>query len=166
MTDREKLEKIKSLADKMYTSMQYLTSDTMPIRKAMDDYKRFIVHEYHNEEPVSDDLEEAVNAYIGYAPEVDESSSTYGKRQAFKAGAKWQRQRDEHLIWQISTANYEKGIEEGKQQMIKDAVDGVITFDYYKDDKVYGCVAHDSFCLEDRGLRDCDKVKIIVVKEG
>ena len=30
-------------------------------------------------EPVSEDLEEAVNAYIGYAPEVDESSSTYGK---------------------------------------------------------------------------------------
>jgi hypothetical protein len=45
-------------------------------------------------EPVSEDLEEAVNAYIGYAPEVDESSSVYGKRQAFKAGAKWQK---EHL---------------------------------------------------------------------
>jgi hypothetical protein len=42
------------------------------------------------EEPVSEELEEAVNAYIGYAPEVDESSSTYGKRQAFKAGAQWQ----------------------------------------------------------------------------
>lgn len=55
MTDREKLEKIKSLADKMYTSMQNLTSDTTPIRKAMDEYKRFIVHEYHNEEPVSED---------------------------------------------------------------------------------------------------------------
>lgn len=40
-------------------------------------------------EPVSEDLEEAVNAYIGYAPEVDESSSTYGKRQAFKDCAKW-----------------------------------------------------------------------------
>ena len=39
---------------------------------------------------VSEDLEEAVNAYIGYAPEVDESSSVYGKRQAFKAGAEWQ----------------------------------------------------------------------------
>ena len=44
------------------------------------------------EEPVSEDLEEAVNAYIGYAPEVDESSSTYGKRQAFKAGANWKEQ--------------------------------------------------------------------------
>ena len=43
-------------------------------------------------EPVSEELEEAVNAYIGYAPEVDESSSTYGKRQAFKAGANWQKE--------------------------------------------------------------------------
>ena len=48
---------------------------------------------YNNliEEPVSEDLEEAVNAYIGYAPEVDECSSVYGKRKAFKAGANWQR---------------------------------------------------------------------------
>ena len=43
-------------------------------------------------EPVSEELEEAVNAYIGYVPEVDESSSTYGKRQAFKAGANWKEQ--------------------------------------------------------------------------
>jgi hypothetical protein len=59
-----------------------------------------------SEEPVSEDLEHAVNAYIGYAPEVDESSSTYGKRQAFKAGANWQ-----------------------KQQMIAKAVDGVVKID-------------------------------------
>ena len=44
------------------------------------------------EEPVSEELEEAVNAYIGYAPEVDESSSVYGKRQAFKSGTKWQKE--------------------------------------------------------------------------
>ena len=44
------------------------------------------------EEPTSNDLEEAVNAYIGYAPEVDECSSVYGERQAFKAGANWQKE--------------------------------------------------------------------------
>ncbi len=42
------------------------------------------------EEHVNEKLEEAVNTYIGFAPEVDECSSVYGKRQAFKAGAKWQ----------------------------------------------------------------------------
>ena len=56
-------------------------------------------------------------------------------------------------------------LSEYEQQIMKDSMDGVITFDYYKDDKTYGCVAHDSFCLEDRGLRDCDNVKIIVTKK-
>ena len=49
-----------------------------------------ILAQMRGEEPVSEELEDAVNAYIGYAPEVDESSSVYGKRQAIKAGAKWQ----------------------------------------------------------------------------
>lgn len=46
-------------------------------------------HCHFEEEPVSEGLEEAINAYIGYAPEVDECSSVYGKRQAFKAGVEW-----------------------------------------------------------------------------
>lgn len=60
----------------------------------------------------------------------------------------------------------EYGIEYGKQQMMAKAVKGDITFDYYgDDDKTYGCIAHDSFCLEDFGLEDRDKVKVIVIKE-
>lgn len=55
-------------------------------------WKEELLELAQGKEPVSEDLEEAVNAYIGYAPEVDESSSTYGKRQAFKAGANWQKQ--------------------------------------------------------------------------
>lgn len=52
MTDKEKLEKIKRLADDMYYKMAYLTSDTRPIRKAMEDYHSFIVHEYNKDEQV------------------------------------------------------------------------------------------------------------------
>ena len=44
-------------------------------------------------------------------------------------------------------------------------LDGVITFDYYEGDKAYGCVAHDSFCLEDLGLKDRDEVKILIFKK-
>lgn len=52
------------------------------------------------------------------------------------------------------------------QQMMKNAKDGVITFDYYGDnDKIYGCIAHDSFSLEELGLKDGDKVKLIIIKE-
>jgi len=95
------------------------------------------------QEPVSEDLEEAVNDYIGFAPEVDECLSVHCERKAFESGAEWQ-----------------------KEQMMAKAIDGVVTFDYYgDDDKTYGCVAHDSFCLEDFGLKDRDKVKVIVIKE-
>ena len=66
-----------------------------PVSKEIGDYDHKAVmeslHPKLKEEPVSEDLEEAVNAYIGYAPEIDESSSVYGKRQAFKAGAEWQK---------------------------------------------------------------------------
>ena len=44
-------------------------------------------------------------------------------------------------------------------------LDGVITFDYYERDKAYGCVAHDSFCYEDLGLKDRDEVKILILKK-
>ena len=54
MTDKEKLEKIKALADKMYSRMAYLTSDTRPIRQAMYEYHQFIVNEFHKEEHVSE----------------------------------------------------------------------------------------------------------------
>lgn len=59
------------------------------------------------------------------------------------------------------------GMERMKQQMMAKAIDGDITFDYYSDDdKTYGCIAHDSFCLEDFGLKDRDKVKVIIIKEN
>jgi hypothetical protein len=53
MTDKEKLIKIKSLADKMYDAAFNLTTDASLLRKAMDDYHQFIIYEYHKEEPVS-----------------------------------------------------------------------------------------------------------------
>jgi hypothetical protein len=75
MTDKEKLEKIKALADKMYSRMSYLTSDTRPIRQAMDEYHQFIINEYHKEEPVSEDLEEVA---LLYYPKMSRISEPHG----------------------------------------------------------------------------------------
>lgn len=44
----EKLKKLKSLADNMYYHMQNLSTDLTPLRKAMEDYHNFIIHEYHD----------------------------------------------------------------------------------------------------------------------
>lgn len=45
MTQEEKLTKLKQLADAMYYSMQNLTTDTTRIRKAMQDYRQFVIYE-------------------------------------------------------------------------------------------------------------------------
>lgn len=72
----------------LYKAFGQVKDFTLGVRIA----KRFYDMGKKSREPVSEDLKEAVNAYIGYAPEVDECSSTYGKRQAFKAGAQWQKE--------------------------------------------------------------------------
>ena len=88
-------------------------------------------------EPVSEDLEEAVNAYIGYAPEVDESSSTYGKRKAFKAGAKWQ-----------------------KEQLMAKAVDVTIAIPYQNGDGGYTQLVDSK-----EGLPFGENLKVLVIKK-
>ena len=97
-------------------------------------WKEELLELAQGKEPVSEDLEHAVNAYIGYAPEVDESSSTYGKRQAFKAGANWQ-----------------------KQQIMKDAVSAKITEVYYPTDS---CLEVEVTLPKNR-FEDGDKILII-----
>lgn len=84
MTDKEKLEKIKQLADTMYNKMQNLTIDASGIRKAMEDYHQFIIYQYYKEEPVNNDLEEAANDYAHDLLHDDVFET-------FIAGAKWQK---------------------------------------------------------------------------
>ena len=55
LIDKEKLEKLKKLADAMYYAAQQLTTDASRLHKAMDEYHKFIIHEWR-EEPVSEDL--------------------------------------------------------------------------------------------------------------
>lgn len=57
MTDKEKLKKIKKLADAMYYAAQQLTTDASRLHKAMDEYHQFIIHEC-KEEPKTDWLQE------------------------------------------------------------------------------------------------------------
>lgn len=54
MTQQEKLTKLEQLADAMYYSMQNLTTDTTRIRKAMQDYRHFVIYEL-NENRIKED---------------------------------------------------------------------------------------------------------------
>ena len=53
MTDKEKLIKIKKLADAMYYGAFNMTTDASLLKKAMKEYRQFTIHEYCKEEPVS-----------------------------------------------------------------------------------------------------------------
>lgn len=90
----------------------------------------------------SEDLEEAVNTYIGYPPEVDECSSVYGKRQAFKAGAKWQ-----------------------KEQMMKSVLASQEMTCIQVAHRLIGG-SWNLACPTDKiGLKSNDKVKVIIIKD-
>jgi len=96
LTDKEKLEKLKKLADAMYYAAQHLTTDASRLHKAMEEYHQFIINEYHKEESVSD-LEEAATSFARKDSEgISNPANFYytvaDKARIFKAGANWKEQ--------------------------------------------------------------------------
>lgn len=45
MNTNEKFEKLKKLADNMYVAAQYLSTDALQLKKAMNEYHHFVVYE-------------------------------------------------------------------------------------------------------------------------
>ena len=88
MTNKEKLKKIKELADAMYTKMQNLTTDTSGIRKAMEEYRQFIINEYDKKDLVDEYLGTYVDELSKQFPEVSFAKLS---RIAVRV-AKWQKE--------------------------------------------------------------------------
>ena len=84
MTDKEKLIKIK----KLYTKMQNLTTDTSGIRKAMEEYRQFVIQEYYKKDLVNEDLGTYVDELSKQFPEVSFAKLS---RIAVRV-AKWQKE--------------------------------------------------------------------------
>ena len=143
------------------------------------------------EEPVSEDLEEAGR---NYADNEEYGDDVYlAIKAAFKAGAKWQSKKEQDIIetaedhaflaganWQkeqemqdrLKSDNtvfqkiYEKGKADMKEQMLKDAVDADAIFDYYDNqNRLYVSILATDVLTEKYGIKDKDKIKIIIVKE-
>lgn len=171
MTDKEKLLKLRKLADAMYYAAQYLTTDASMLHKAMDEFHQFIINEYHKteptipdivdehfyemlgEEPVSDELKEASKEWL--QPQLDKSYANYGEGKmmelthfdgyamldAIEYGAKWQKQQ------MMSKAIVRKvKVDAGGYPYI----DTTELYDYNKDIPL---------------AKEGDKVKVIVIKE-
>ena len=137
MTDKEKLEKLKKLADAMYYAAHHLFDDASMLHKAMEEYHKFIINEYHKEEPVSEiDFEQELYKYFGQVKDF-----TLGMR--------------------IAKRFYEIG----RNYLMKDAIDTVVKVDaggYPYVDRTIELYDYDKdIPLAKKG----DKVKIVVIKE-
>lgn len=137
MTDKEKLEKLKKLADAMYYAAHHLFDDASMLHKAMEEYHKFIINEYHKEEPVSEiDFEQELYKYFGQVKDF-----TLGMR--------------------IAKRFYEIG----RNYLMKDAIDTIVKVDaggYPYVDRTIELYDYDKdIPLAKKG----DKVKIVVIKE-
>ena len=182
MTNNEKIEKLKKLADAMYYAAQQLTTDASRLHKAMDEYHKFIIHEC-KEEPASEDLGEYINELSKQFPEVSFAKLS---RIAVRV-AKWQEEKfeknrlkhcdsitneqaeleqgfiDQHLDKHQRMPTFLDAIEYGmrvqKEQMMAKAVDGEVTYGKSLAIPSLGWV------LDKEGLDYGDKVKLIIIKE-
>lgn len=110
------------------------------------------------QEPVSDDLEEAAEKYA-----EDEMMAGLAER-AFKAGAEWMKKQ---IPMPEDTVIFQKGVEEGKRLMMEDAVEGTVIElgETYKDLSLSVNAKELNQVLQPLGVGDGNKVKIIIVKE-
>jgi len=97
------------------------------------------------QEPVSDELDKAAREDAKVVRSDDtEVGYNLDRYSGFISGAEWR-----------------------LAQMMKKAVDGHATFEFYGiEGKAYGTIAHYPICLDDLGLKDTDKCKMIIIKEG
>ena len=132
----EKLKYIKKLADAMYYAAQYLTTDASRLHKAMDEYHQFIINEYHKEEPVSEELEEAAKNHAVERYRVTRDMVLAEKcKWSFQTGAKWK-----------------------EKQMMSKAVDAHVNY-------AWSGLSFGGFDWSKTGLDIGDKCKLIIIKE-
>ena len=120
MTDKEKLDRIKKLADAMYTTAQYLSTDASRLRKAMDEYHRFIITEYNKQEPASEDLELFRTEYVD--KEIERIYPNLSPHLPRKQKLRLNVFNGEDLEIAI-----DKATQWQKEQMMKDAIEGEVT---------------------------------------
>jgi len=159
MTDNEKLKDIRKLADAMYYAAQYLTTDASRLHKAMDEYHKFIIHEWR-EEPVSEDLGEYINELSKQFPEVSFAKLS---RIAVRV-AKWQKEQDQSTIELAEDHAMLAGMEKMKEQMMKNATEATVhieagNYPYIPQMELY------DYDKDVPLAKEGDKYKVILIKE-
>lgn len=132
---------------------------------------------------ISKDLEKAAEEFSFISEGVDLKGVAYkdydlGKLDGFKAGAEWQKEQDNNFerfkdytdkaLISLEEAR-EQGRQEMKEQMLKDAVEGYVTFNYDAQKEGLPCatvIANEKPLefYESRGFKLGDKIKLIIIK--
>ena len=120
MTDKEKLIKIKSLADKMYNAAFNLTTDASLLRKAMEEYHQFIIYKYHKEETVSEELIIELKSIVNIM-ELAHQGIPVIKIACHIAN--WQKEKDQETIELAEDHAMLAGMEKMKEEMMAKAVE-------------------------------------------
>ena len=155
-----------------------------PFPICVDEYKDFARHFYElgrqsKEQPVCEELEDAVTNYI--APIENEDGlkvinfSGQDIKDAFVAGANWQREQNDKETAELLTIAHLQGADQMREQMMKEAVEGEVCGRVYDHINIRFA---DGICkfLEPKNISHIpadvskykvgDKVRIIIVKEN
>ena len=111
--------------------------------------------------PVSEELEEAAKNYALNNTPWDDCKDEI--QESFKAGAKWQREQDQSTIELAEDHAMLAGMEKMKEEMIAKAIDGYVIEDIEEGNGDFLLSA--DYLPKSIGLKDQQKVKVIVIKE-
>lgn len=105
-------------------------------------------------------LEQAAEEWVKGYFDNSTSAATRAGAFGFIAGAEWQYQKDRGKFAQIKAKTWCEGFDACKEQIMKDAVEWMVTTNLANHPVIY----YDDE-LSARGLKYGDKVKIIIIKE-
>lgn len=128
---------------------------------ALDDILSFL-STLESEKHVPADLEEAAEKYLDKLFGKGKHQSFY--KELFITGGKWQKEQDDRLVDIIYQQGIEKGKDDMKEQMMKEAVEADIMLTLH--DKTGDVSLHTGYLPKELGIKCDDKVRIIIVKEG
>ena len=157
MTD--KVQKIREEVEMVVSRrLNLLNGDYFDLNKEVDGFTNEIMDivDSLQEEPVSEELEEAARSYSNNLDNICGSIGEQTKN-AFKNGAKWQKAKDQEIIETAIHHAYHNGRLEMKEQMMAKAIDA----------HCFGFqgAALFSFRLPASNYLVGSKVKVIVIKE-
>ena len=112
--------------------------------------------------PLSEDFKRFEEEYL--EKEKDEILCVYDRHAGLMDGAKWQKEQDKETIELAEDHAMLAGMEKMKEQMMKDAVDGLYIYrnKYTKKNVLHG---FDVTCEAVQRFKKGDKVKLIIIKE-